>query len=136
LYGPTSTGELVKKASVFKTIKCTPYSVNVILFTGDDEVFLRRKFKLLKKKIPSISYEEEDFIQDTKDHHGFVQFGFLPYLIMHIKDVSNMNTVVHESVHATSNIFGYVGMEHTAETDEAYAYMVGYIVEQILEGKK
>lgn len=40
-------------------------------------------------------------------------------------------TVMHEMQHVTRFILSFVGLEHTAETDEVYSYELEYLVKQI-----
>lgn len=39
-------------------------------------------------------------------------------------------TVSHEIFHAVDFIFRRIGLQLTAESDEAYAYLIGYVAEQ------
>jgi hypothetical protein len=39
--------------------------------------------------------------------------------------------IAHECCHATNDVLFSAGMEHTIESDEAYAYYMGWLVEEI-----
>lgn len=65
------------------------------------------------------------------------QLSNMKYFI-HIGDHIKMATpigisiLVHELTHCVSFIFESIGMPHTSDSDEAYAYLLGYLVEEIL----
>lgn len=44
-----------------------------------------------------------------------------------------VNTISHEALHSTEMILETIGMKLTRETEEAYCYLHGYIVEKIFE---
>ena len=46
---------------------------------------------------------------------------------------NNASMVAHESFHATEFIMERVGIEHCRETSDAFAYLLGYIVEEIMK---
>ena len=45
--------------------------------------------------------------------------------------INNIKSIVHESFHATSYIMSYVGVNHHDCSEEAYAYLLDYIVDQV-----
>ena len=45
--------------------------------------------------------------------------------------VGEYGTLVHEIEHYVFYLFNRIGMEHTEASDEAYAYMLGYIFREI-----
>lgn len=47
--------------------------------------------------------------------------------------VSYHNTVAHEVLHAVSHFMKYKGLKFTSSSEEAYAYLVGYLTEKIYE---
>lgn len=49
-------------------------------------------------------------------------------------DTQYMLTIVHECLHAISDILRRIGIEHTRETEEAYAYLHEWTVNKIVLG--
>jgi hypothetical protein len=45
----------------------------------------------------------------------------------------NVPVLVHESFHATEYIMDYVGVKHSRKSSEAFAYLLQYIVSEILK---
>lgn len=50
-----------------------------------------------------------------------------------------MNTIAHESHHFASQVLGWVGVKHSRDSEEAYAYLAAWCAEQcatVIFGKK
>lgn len=52
---------------------------------------------------------------------------------LYIKDHSDINTIVHECVHAVDFMFESVGIPCDFENTEVRAYHMGYLVEKVLQ---
>ena len=117
------------------------YGVNFELFIGDGN-----GQKLLNKVIKYFSLNDES-IKELKelivDHPVRGLFNeirddeeisissniYIPnYSIVELE-----STIVHECVHLVSNIFRKIGIKHCNETDEPYAYLMGYFSYFIFE---
>jgi hypothetical protein len=48
-------------------------------------------------------------------------------------DGSHMATLVHELSHAVMFTFDRIGMPHNADTDEAYSYLLGFLMKKFFE---
>lgn len=46
-------------------------------------------------------------------------------------DMIDVSTLAHEAVHVMSYLMEYVGLKYDPDNDEWYAYMIGYIVDEI-----
>lgn len=85
---------------------------------------------------------EEHIIKDWVDHVNSTGYNgmfthneevnisllWLPKLPITIMEYG---TLVHEIEHYVFYLFDHIGMEHTEASDEAYAYMLGYIFREI-----
>lgn len=85
---------------------------------------------------------EEHIIKDWVDHVNFTRYNgiftyneeanisllWLPKLPITIIEYG---TLVHEIEHYVFYLFDHIGMEHTEASDEAYAYMLGYVFREI-----
>ena len=47
-------------------------------------------------------------------------------------DIEYTSVVAHEIIHAVSHILRNVGIEHTAETEEVYAYTIEDLTKRVL----
>lgn len=47
------------------------------------------------------------------------------------KSVTDYGTLAHEIFHAVTFILTRIGMSLTNESDEAYAYLIGYLTKEI-----
>ena len=58
-------------------------------------------------------------------------------LIMLREDQRNeYDVIAHECFHATEFIMEYIGMPHSNDTSEAFAYLLGYFVKEITSDDK
>jgi hypothetical protein len=47
-----------------------------------------------------------------------------------LKDAQDINSIAHEAFHVVCNITRYVGITLSEDSEEAFAYLLGYITEQ------
>lgn len=52
-----------------------------------------------------------------------------------IRPKTNINTVVHESLHIVNNIFQHCGIKYSLTNDEPQCYLLGWVVDQIMNDK-
>lgn len=119
----------------YKKIRCEPYGCVVHAFIGSDETVLLARYRKLRESLGP-AYNEEKFIEVVRTGDGCTHFNGGPQLVVHVKRPDDVETICHEASHATSFIFEYVGMPHTRDSDEAYAYMTGYIAREIWTDRK
>lgn len=88
----------------------------------------------LNEKFPSGDYHGNKFIKEDgyygityrtadKDNKGGVLIRFFDN-----KEAMEPWNIVHEAIHAAGRIFQYIGMEADYNNDEAFAYLVAWIV--------
>lgn len=54
-------------------------------------------------------------------------------IVIILRDDTDIPIIAHEAFHATEFIMDRIGCTLTNETSEPYAYLLGYIVEQIVQ---
>lgn len=90
----------------------------------------------LKKTLSDIGIENEDemwtFSETTKGrfclfatNQGLIRIKSTPVTN---EDYANLQ---HEIFHYTMHVFDRIGMKWTPKSDEAYAYLIGYLVKEI-----
>lgn len=83
----------------------------------------------IKTGLEFISYSEfegeEDWVEATviEDPKGAIN--------VIIKPDATINTICHESLHVVTAILGNAGLELCEKSEEAYAYLIGFIAERI-----
>lgn len=65
------------------------------------------------------------FIYGEEDNLSLLWLNDIPY------SVADYGSLVHEIEHYVFYLFDRIGMEHTTASDEAYAYMMGYVFSEI-----
>lgn len=50
-----------------------------------------------------------------------------------LKTAEDYNTLVHELFHATDFVLDYRGLKLVDGSDEAYSYLIGYMMEKVME---
>jgi hypothetical protein len=92
------------------------------------------KKALEKKKLPKDCI---DFFYETmnKSNGASCQYRDEIYNLFWMpdvpKDIFDLSTFVHEIEHGTFYILDYVGVKHDMNSDEAFAYLSGYIFGEI-----
>jgi len=82
-----------------------------------------------KTGLETIGYKEfdveEDWIEATvvEDPKGTIN--------VIIKPDATINTICHESFHVVTTVLGNAGMELCDKSEEAYAYLIGWVAERI-----
>ncbi|MGN1156787.1 MAG: hypothetical protein ACI4TK_11465 [Agathobacter sp.] len=111
------------------------YDTDVLVFFGDFESFL----SVLKEKLEDIDYIKAKEIigvvdRITTGRTCLLESGqvtvWLPSIPESSKERGGMQ---HELFHATSFIMEKIGVSHVSESDEAYAYLIGYISTKVDE---
>lgn len=100
----------------------TDYAFELALSTMVNEVDLR---DILRDPIISLSPETRG--RTFHHHEGGQTVIRLPSIP---KTPTEIGTLSHEIFHAVSFIFRRIGMKASSNSEEAYAYAIGYVTEQ------
>lgn len=104
------------------------YPYRVVFFFGcsEEEVDLQIKKKKIK---PGGEYHIEDgeeaVTKICESGHVIALFRSLPV------GAVQMGFLAHEVVHIVHSVCSAVGLRHSADSEEAYAYLAQYITEQV-----
>lgn len=108
------------------------YNCKIVVIKNPDPEKISKRFDIQKERI------EDDWKEGIygcsygggrdKKTGEYVQ---LILIYPHENTLQLVNTCSHEALHATEDILHWKGMKLCNETHEPYAYMVGYITEQI-----
>lgn len=112
---------------MFKTLPINVYNSDIIVCIDVNIKQLYRKFGHLfdnKEQFDEVfNFEVSTTARTIEAPSGFV--------IIIFKDLDNIGIIAHECLHATSYILSNRGIYFSEETEEVYAYLLGYIVNEI-----
>lgn len=119
-----------KEKACFKKFPLDIYKHGVGVFFGD--------FTLLIKKLNKLGFkgnfeEEKELSERSAGITFFLNTDDIIVWLPHKpKTDGEMATLVHEVCHATSVLLRSVGIKHTPDTEEVYAYTMEYLYFNIL----
>jgi len=108
-----------------------PYDLPIILCTGDKGfvsglVELGMETDLAKEIVELIAPDHSSgYCTLVEGLNGGVFCG-----VMAVKSKTDYNSMAHEATHMAVKTLDWVGVEYTAESHEALAYVVGWLVQQ------
>lgn len=110
-----------------------PFDIMFSIGESDKEFMRTLKDRLPKKYLPKKSEDNicqlEDECRGRTWHH--LEGGqTIIRLKKKPKSEQEMGSLAHEIFHAVDFIFRHVGIQLSSDSDEAYAYLIGYITEQ------
>ena len=105
-----------------------PFDVMVSFGESDDVLFAK-----LKKKGVDITDTNLSVYSDTQRGRTIMFKGNQTLIRMYeLRDTPHWyGNLAHEIFHAVEFIMERIGMELTIKSDEAYAYLIGYLTEEI-----
>lgn len=119
-----------------RLIQLIPYEHTLLVFAGSGDAF-----KKTLRNYKDISEQDiEKFANDlpTKDGTGrvilFPQAGLAMYFPVLKKTYHGL--IAHESFHVAELLLGKLNMPLCDNNSEAYAYLIDYIVDKVMEGLK
>lgn len=122
----------MKKKNSTPSIQVIPdgiYPCNIYVFRG----YTLDQAKIELELIDS-SYE------DIVDDKVFTSPGYTirfpngsVIIVLHEDYINDIGIIVHEAFHATEFILEYAHIKHSDETSEVYAYLLQYIVNEIMK---
>ena len=131
-----------KKTPQIIPIRIPIYEQNIVVFYGSDFKQLRRWIKkdLRGKKkaeeleiyLKILNHLEEG--QDRRTATYILQNGRRIIWLKESDNISELSgRLAHELTHLVYEFLKYLGLTLTEESEEAYAYLTGYLMERILE---
>lgn len=73
---------------------------------------------------------EEDWVEATVVEHDD------GYLLVIIQPNANIGIISHEALHVTVSVLDYAGVKLSKKSEEAYAYLIGWVSERIEKAVK
>jgi len=111
-----------------KVIQNNIYPVIITVFYGDDPVDVQKYF--LDNKPDSNALDHFNY-SDPGTTVGDLDGDVWIYL--HKDYIQHIPIIVHEAFHATEFMMDHVGIKHGRKSSEAFAYMLQYIVGEMIK---
>lgn len=123
----------MKQKKEFCLIEGTIYPFDIVIATAKDEDV----FKYIEKKGRPLTDEEKEimrFKQGTNGKTIQLSTGQIIIRLKKVKTITGLDIAIlaHEIEHACFMLFERIGLTHTAESDEAYAYHQEYLMRKVL----
>lgn len=114
---------------MIKKVTFDTYPIILYIFIGcSDEDILAY---IGKENIEQLTKDLMDF--DDNDEALFAYHQGDPHIAIRLRNVSKPEIIAHEALHATAYIMRYVGIKFSKTSEEAYAYLLQYIVDNIFD---
>jgi hypothetical protein len=117
--------------NIFKVIPIDVFGHDIVVSIGqtDEDLYEEIKENISKKKFDKKMTNQKSIATTFKLKTGCI-------LIRFKDDIDNLGIVAHEAFHAIVYLFEKIGIEYAYESEEAYAYSLEYLTNQILKIKE
>ena len=104
---------------------------NIPIYDRDLHVFVCEDIKAGLDAMDVKEFEgEEDWVEATVVEHDN------GYILVIIQPNASIGTICHESLHVTASVLDYAGVKLSNKSEEAYAYLIGWVAERIEKAVK
>ena len=117
--------------NIFKIIPLDVYGHDIVISIGqsDDDLYEQIKENISIKQFDKHMANQKSIATTHKLKTGSI-------LIRFKDDIDNPGIVAHEAFHAVVFLFKKIGIDFVYESEEAYAYTLEYLTNQILKIKE
>lgn len=117
--------------NVFKIIPIDVYGHDIVVSIGqsDEDLYEHIKENISRKQFDKHMANQKAIATTHKLKTGAI-------LIRFRDDIDDAGIVAHEALHAVVYLFKKIGIEFAYESEEAYAYTLEYLTNQILKIKE
>jgi len=117
--------------NIFKIIPLDVFAHDIVVSIGqsDEDLYEEIKENISKKKFDKRMANQKSIATTFKLKTGAI-------LIRFKDDIDNPGIVAHEAFHAIVYLFEKIGIDFAYESEEAYAYSLEYLTNQILKIKE
>lgn len=119
-----------KERSIFKPVSIPIYrSTTFIAINLSDEQLKENLEKHIDSKKTVKKLMKHSYLGD---HQGITIFsgGYSVVRYGSLEDAQDINIIAHESFHVACSIMRYISLDFSEDSEEAFAYLLGYITEQ------
>ena len=118
-----------RKRSLNFIVKNEIYPFDVMFSFGESDINLKKRFKKFGVSEGSLFEHSLKLGQCTQFKNGqvLVRMPNIP------KTPKDYNTLQHEIFHATTNIMNHIGSKLDEESEEPWAYFIGFLTQKVYE---
>jgi hypothetical protein len=109
------------------TFDTYPITLYVFINQTDEDILAYME----KEEIDNIELINDILGFQENEHALFAYVDNYSNIAIRLRDLSKAEIVAHEALHATAFILRFVGIRFTKSSEEAYAYLLQYIIENI-----
>ncbi len=125
----------MKHKKEFLLIEGTIYPFDILVTTASDEAVFKyiekkKRYKLVDEEKQAMRFGEQTMGKTIRLLGGPTIIRMKKQKTITGIDIADL---AHEIEHAVFMIFDRIGMKHTIESDEAYAYFQQYIMRKVLQ---
>lgn len=114
-----------------KMIAIDLYRQDLIVFVGTRRALRRYLWRKLSYETYRATWQE--IREPSREAHDACTYKLESNAnLIHIKRLS-LEVLTHELYHATHNILNWIGVHPSDDSEEAYAYLIGYLMSQCEE---
>jgi len=116
--------------NIFKIIPLDIYGHDIVISIGqsDNDLYMEIKENVSKKEFKKYMSKQISIATTHKMSSGAI-------LIRFKEDIDDPGIVAHEAFHAVIFLLEKIGMKFSSDSEEAYAYLIEYLTNQILKIK-
>lgn len=126
----------------YKAIPINLYRLTLQVFVGSQKEF-KRAAERAQERDSGYDFVIQDINDSFQDHVTFeaatyynskdrILLVYLPSLALNYKNICD---IVHELAHVTFAILGDVGIQVDAKNNEAFAYLQGWLAEEVFKNE-
>ena len=121
---------------MIKSIEVIPFKHHVVFFINESWESIDKYLDENEEFIANIDKVQRLYFSVMEGFSAAVTaFSENGNCYVFLRDLERIAVIAHEIIHVVYHILNFVGIEHSRETDEVYAYTTEYILEQILTAK-
>ena len=118
---------------MFKIIPIEVFCTDVLVSINqtDEQLYNCLSHRFTKEQF-NLAFDDWKSDARTVNHNGFVIVRFRNKIK---KDAETIGLIAHEAYHATYSILNKIGIQPGFETEEVYAYLIQFLVKEIINLK-
>lgn len=113
---------------MIKKITFDTYPIQLYIFINETDEDISAYMD--KEDLPELL---EDILDLEEGDEALFAYKDTSRIAIRLRSLNKPEYIAHEALHATAYIMRYVGIRFTKSSEEAYAYLLQYIIENIYD---
>jgi hypothetical protein len=111
---------------MFKIVPIDIYSTDILVSVGQSDDELLERLGLEPEVFEELFGDFNKCVARTSMHDD-------GWIIIRLKDLNDVGVIAHEVFHSVCYLMRRVGIKHSFNSEEAFAYLIQYILNQIIK---